>query len=98
MKDTKPGKRTCVNGHTYFKSSECPTCPICEQERKPESGFLSLLSAPARRALQNAGISTLKQLSKKSEKEILQLHGMGPASMPILKVALEEVGLCFKNR
>ena len=97
MAVTKPGKRICRNGHTYYKSSDCPTCPFCEKERKPESGFLSKLSAPARRALQNAGITTVKQLSKKTEKEILQLHGMGPASMPILKGALEEVGLGFKN-
>ena len=97
MTVTKPGKRTCRNGHVYFKSSDCPTCPICEKERKPESGFLSLLSAPARRALENAGITTVKQLSTKSKKEILQLHGMGPASMPVLKAALDEKGLEFKK-
>jgi len=97
MTVTKPNKRICRKGHTYYKSSECPTCPICEKERKPESGFLSRLSAPARRALQNAGIITVKQLSKKSQKEILKLHGMGPASMPILKAALDKMGLEFKE-
>ncbi len=97
MAVTKPEKRICKNGHTYYKSSDCVTCPVCEKEKKPASGFLSLLSAPARRALQNAGIITLKKLSEKSEKEILQLHGMGPGSIPKLRVALSENGLKFKK-
>jgi hypothetical protein len=88
--------RTCPNGHKYHKSSDCPTCPTCEQERKPISGFLSQLSAPARRALENNGISSLQELSTYSEKEILKLHGMGPASLPKLRSALYEVGLQFK--
>lgn len=89
--------RTCPKGHTYYKSSDCPTCPTCEQERKPESGFLSVLSAPARRALENNGITTVEQLSKYTEKEIIKFHGMGPASLPKLRAALEENGLSFRN-
>ena len=89
--------RTCAKGHQYYKSSDCPSFPICEQERKPDSGFLARLSAPARRALENNGITTLQQLSQFSEKEILQYHGMGPASLPKLKAALDEEGLSFKN-
>lgn len=89
--------RTCEKGHQYYKSSDCPTCPTCEQERKPSSGFLSLLSAPARRALEHHGINSLQELSTYSEKEILQFHGMGPASLPKLRAALQEKGLTFKN-
>jgi DNA-directed RNA polymerase alpha subunit len=89
--------RTCDKGHQYYKSSDCPSCPICEQERKPDSGFLARLSAPARRALETNGIITLQQLSQFSEKDILKYHGMGPASLPKLKAALEEEGLSFKN-
>jgi len=89
--------RTCAKGHQFNKTSDCPTCPICENERKPKDGFLSILSAPARRALENKGIKTLKQLSKFSEEEILSLHGMGPASIPKLRSALEAEGLTFKN-
>ncbi|WP_195575541.1 RNA polymerase alpha subunit C-terminal domain-containing protein [Paenibacillus sp. 1001270B_150601_E10] len=89
--------KICSKGHQYVKKSDCPTCPICEQERKPSNGFLSLLSAPARRALEHQGITTLQQLSSYSEKEILALHGMGPASMPKLRNALQEQGLSFKQ-
>lgn len=95
-KSVKGDLRTCKKGHQYYKSSDCPTCPICEAERKPTDGFLVLLSAPARRALENNQITTLKQLCKYSEAEILQLHGMGPASLPKLRKALKENGLSFK--
>ncbi|MES5942702.1 MULTISPECIES: DNA-directed RNA polymerase subunit alpha C-terminal domain-containing protein [unclassified Bacillus cereus group] len=88
--------RTCEQGHEYYKSSDCPTCPDCEKEKKPKTGFLSLLSSPARNALQHHGIHTIEELSKYSEKEILKLHGMGPASLPKLRKALEERGLSFK--
>ncbi len=87
--------RTCPNGHQYYKSSDCPVCPECEKQNKP-GGFLSTLSAPARRALETAGITTLQQLATYSEKEILKLHGMGKASLPLLRTALRGEGLNFK--
>ena len=88
--------KTCPNGHKFMKSSDCPTCPVCESKKKPSEGFLSEMSAPARRALENNGIRTLKQLAAYSEKEILKFHGMGPASLPLLRTALEKEGLAFK--
>ena len=94
----KKSLRTCPKGHKYYKSSECPTCPICEQENKPADGFLSTLSAPARRALTNKGINDLKLLSKFTKKEILSLHGMGPASLPKLTSSLKKEGLSFKEK
>ena len=89
--------RTCRNGHRYYKSSDCPTCPKCEEERKQQEGFLLLLGAPARRALESINISTLQQLSQFTEKEILNLHGMGKTSMPKLRKVLEDNGLTFKR-
>jgi hypothetical protein len=97
MVTTRKNKRTCSKGHTFFKSSDCPVCPVCGNEKKPASGFLSLLSAPARRALEHEGITTLQQLSKRSEIELLQLHGMGPDSLPKLHSALKSAGLKFKK-
>ncbi|KMJ59098.1 hypothetical protein AB685_08520 [Bacillus sp. LL01] len=97
MTTTRGSQRTCSNGHTYYKSSDCPTCPNCEQERKPNSGFLAALSAPARRALEHHQITTLEQLSGYSEKELLKFHGMGPASLPKLRAVLEEAGFSFKG-
>jgi len=89
--------RICPNGHQYYKSSDCPVCPVCEASKKPETGLFSTLSAPARRALENAGITTAEVLSGYSEQEILALHGMGPGSLPKLRKALEASGLTFRK-
>ena len=59
--------------------------------------LFSSLAAPARRALENAGIKTLEQLSGKSETEILKLHGMGPSTIPKLRSLLKLRALSFKN-
>jgi hypothetical protein len=96
-----PGKKedlkTCENGHRFTKTSDCPVCPICEQARKPKVGFMHSLAAPARRALENNKINTLKQLSQLSEEEVLRFHGMGKSSLPKLKAAMEAEGLSFKK-
>jgi predicted RecB family nuclease len=94
--EAKKNLKTCKNGHQFFKSSDCPTCPFCEEERKPKDSFLSLLGAPARRALEREGITTLEDLAKWSEKEILDLHGMGQSTIPKLKTILADNGLSFK--
>lgn len=88
--------RVCPKGHRYYKSSDCPVCPICANENKSTDPF-SILGAPARRALQNHGINKLEQLSQHSEKEVLKFHGMGPGSLPKLLSLLEEQGLSFKS-
>lgn len=54
-------------------------------------------SAPARRALDHAGIASLEALTKHTEKEIAALHGMGPKAVRILREALQEKGLAFKK-
>lgn len=56
------------------------------------------LAKPAQRALQNAGISSLKQLSKLREEEVLALHGIGQNAVAQLKKALAENGLSFSPR
>jgi len=97
MSTSKKTKRVCENGHTYYKTSTCPVCPTCEKGRKPIDSFLSLLSTPARRALEREGITTLKKLSTQSESSILALHGMGPSSIPKIKEVLALKGLSFKK-
>lgn len=89
--------RTCSKGHQYYKSSDCPTCPVCEDARRPKEGFLSLLAAPARRALENAGITAVEQLAEYSEKDLLKLHGLGKTAIPVLKQALAQRGLGLKG-
>jgi DNA-directed RNA polymerase alpha subunit len=85
--------RVCPNGHRYYKSSDCPVCPVCEKNKIPDAEFLSALPAPARRALENAGINSIKKLLTKSETDLLQLHGFGPSSIPRLRAYLRKQGL-----
>src|SRR5690554_3955703 len=93
---TEKTKRTCKYGHTFYKSTECPTCPTCEKLKEPASGFLALLSNPARNALLHQEIDTIEKLSRYTEKEILKIHGIGKASLPIFQKSLEEKELSFK--
>lgn len=58
---------------------------------------LPKMPAPAQRALASAGIANLKQLSKFTEAEIAQLHGMGPNALSKLREALKAEGLSFKQ-
>ncbi|MEZ4800053.1 MAG: RNA polymerase alpha subunit C-terminal domain-containing protein [Flavobacteriales bacterium] len=95
---TKATLRTCEHGHEYFKSSDCPVCPICESAKNNADHFLSGLSAPARRALEREGITTAQQLSRFSEKELLKLHGLGPSSIPKINAKLAEEGLQLQRR
>ena len=90
--------RTCAKGHQYYKSSDCPVCPICEKMKKPGEEMLSSVGAPARRALENAGIKTPQQLSKYTVEQLLKLHGMGPSSIPKLQKVLGSQGLSFKRK
>jgi hypothetical protein len=58
---------------------------------------LPKIAAPAQRALQSVGIATLEQLTKITEAELLQLHGMGPNVLGKLRQALAERGLSFRR-
>jgi hypothetical protein len=62
-----------------------------------EASDLPKLAAPARRALAGAGYIRLEDLTKATESEVMQLHGMGPNAMRALRTALEERGLSFRE-
>ncbi|WP_417215201.1 helix-hairpin-helix domain-containing protein [Arthrobacter sp.] len=58
----------------------------------PESD-LPRTSAPAARALANAGITSLAELAERPWDEIAALHGVGPRALRIWQAALDEHGL-----
>jgi hypothetical protein len=53
------------------------------------------LPAPARRALAEAGYSRLEQLTRITEAELGQLHGMGPKALRQLREGLAATGRGF---
>jgi len=96
--ESKRVLKTCKNGHQFYKSSDCKSCPICEAENKPNDGFMAGISAPVRRALVSKNINTLTDLAQYTEKEILDLHGIGPTAIPKLKSALKDARLSFRGK
>jgi hypothetical protein len=62
-----------------------------------EETDLPKLAVPARRALIGAGYTRLEHLTKVKESEVMRLHGMGPNAMKVLRNALRERGLSFRD-
>lgn len=101
MNKPKGIKNVCSRGHVFYKSSDCPVCPKCWSgyyREKNGADFPDKLAAPALRALLNENIFNLTALSKYSEEEVLEFHGMGKSSIPLLKEALKKKGLTFKTK
>ncbi|MBB6732389.1 hypothetical protein [Cohnella zeiphila] len=63
--------------------------------QETESGDLPKLANPALRALTNAGLTRLELIAERSEKEIKQLHGIGPNAVKQLREALAAKGMSF---
>ena len=91
-------RKVCPKGHVFYKTPGCSSCPRCEAARAPTDGFLANLAAPARRALEGAGLTTLARLAKKSEAQVRELHGMGPNAIATLRASLKTAGLSFKKK
>ena len=64
------------------------------KEAKENHPF-SNLGQPAQRALANAGIKSLEELAKLTEKELMQLHGIGKNALQTLRFALADKALSF---
>ena len=62
-----------------------------------DADFLEALSAPARRALANAGYTRIEQFTELSEAEVRRLHGMGPKGVELIRRALAAKGLSFSD-
>lgn len=85
--------KICPNGHTFEKTSDCPTCPTCakaEVTTEYKAGF-PRIGSPAYFGLQNAGIG-LADLPNYSEEQLLAVHGVGPRAVGILREYLKSKG------
>ncbi len=58
---------------------------------------LPRIGAPATRALTNAGVLSLEDLTHWTEDELLALHGVGPKGVRILREHLDDLGLVLKS-
>lgn len=65
----------------------------CYNNDMNEIGIPQGVGRPALRALSGLGYTTLNQLAAMTEQELLALHGVGPKSIKVLKLAFKEHGL-----
>lgn len=68
-----------------------------KKQSNVQGSDLPKIGAPATRALDLVGVQRLADLTRFSEKEITQLHGVGPNAINKLRLALHEKGLSFKK-
>jgi hypothetical protein len=61
-----------------------------------KDAFPKGVSGPALRALNDARVRSVDELSDWSEADLAKLHGMGPKALGILRAALEAKGKRFR--
>jgi large subunit ribosomal protein L21 len=62
-----------------------------------DGGLPEGLGAPATKALEEEGLTTLEQVAGKTEAELLELHGVGPKAVETLKEALAAENLSLEQ-
>jgi hypothetical protein len=72
-----------------------PAAPYAGAMTSPSDDTIPDLGAPANRAFAAAGITTLTEVSRTSERELLAMHGVGPRAIRILREAMAERGMDF---
>jgi hypothetical protein len=82
-------------------------CPLTTNTRKRAAAnkqtaaikhnFPPGVAQPALRALAAAGYTSLDQLTKIKEFDLLKLHGMGPKAISTLRAALKARGQSFQS-
>lgn len=64
---------------------------------RPVGDLPNSMGKTAPRELQNAGIGSLQKASEHTEKELLDIHGVGPKAIRIMKEAMTDKGLHFRE-
>lgn len=71
--------------------------PAKKQPPETEHDFPRGVARPAVRALASIGVTRLDQLTKVTEAELIELHGMGPTALAALRAALAVRGKSFRK-
>jgi uncharacterized protein YdhG (YjbR/CyaY superfamily) len=85
-----------VQGKERGRSS-CDSKGVSEFDYSKLAQELRILSRPAQRALINAGLFSPARIARKSEGDLLKLHGLGPTSMPVIRKVLAARALKLKG-
>lgn len=65
--------------------------------RRVNTEFPSSIGRVAPRSLAEEGITTYAQLASHTEKELLEIHGVGPKAIRILGEELRERGMAYRT-
>ncbi|WP_285733879.1 hypothetical protein [Nocardiopsis sp. ATB16-24] len=65
--------------------------------RPADCDLPSAIGGPATRALLGVGLTTLAQVSGRTRKELLDLHGVGPRAVRVLAESLEREGMSLRD-
>ena len=68
-----------------------------EKTHPNREAFPAGVGGPVLRALRTAGIRTLAELARWSERDFAALHGVGPKGVAILREALRAEGRQFRE-
>ncbi|GAA5123955.1 hypothetical protein GCM10023339_44730 [Alloalcanivorax gelatiniphagus] len=71
------------------------TAPRVRAPREQGSPLPRTIGAPATRALREAGVTTLEQVSARTAAELAAIHGVGPIAIERLREAMAERGLAY---
>jgi uncharacterized protein YdhG (YjbR/CyaY superfamily) len=87
-----------LNKNQKSVGRKCDTQTVANFDYSRLHEDLRVLPKPAQRALIHAGLLDPKKISKKTEEELLSLHGFGPSSLPMLRSILKNYTQELKSK
>jgi hypothetical protein len=82
---------------TKRANQSCDPQSVAEFDYSQLSPELAKLSKPAQRALLSNGITCAADLAGWAERDLLALHGFGPASLPLIRKVLAEKNMALNK-
>jgi DNA-directed RNA polymerase alpha subunit len=70
---------------------------MSETTHPNRAAFPAGMSGPSLRALANAGIRSMDDVTRWTEADLAALHGMGPKALAVLREELERTGRRFRG-
>jgi hypothetical protein len=93
--DFRNHRRKIVRIQSYLSEPAARINMAMKKNHQTTPDFPKGLAAPAIRAITGAGYTRLDQLTKVTEAELLELHGMEPKAIGIIRDALKAKGKSF---
>jgi large subunit ribosomal protein L21 len=93
----KPAAAKQDEAEAEEKPKAAPKKAPAKKAESADGGLPEGLGAPATKALEEEGLTTLEQVAGKTEAELLELHGVGPKAVETIKEALAAENLSLEQ-